>query len=272
MVGHVEWIEFARVERMPPAGQIVHAEEVWEEPGGGGAVAAVQLAKLAGGAIFFTALGDDERGHRAHDSLVALGVEVHAAWRSEPQRRGFVHVDGEAERTITVIGERAGPARVDDLPWERLADADAVYLTAGDAGAVRAARNAATMVATARGLGELGAAGVHLDALVASAEDVAERYERGDLSREPDVVLRTAGADGGSWERRDETEGGWCAASLLGEPHDAYGCGDSFAGGLTFALGAGRSLEEAVEFGSRCGAACLTGRGPYSAQLTAADL
>ena len=34
VVGHVEWIEFARVERMPTAGQIVHATDAWEEPGG----------------------------------------------------------------------------------------------------------------------------------------------------------------------------------------------------------------------------------------------
>ena len=52
VVGHVEWIEFARVERVPVAGEIVHALEAWEEPGGGGAVAAVQLAKLAGEATF----------------------------------------------------------------------------------------------------------------------------------------------------------------------------------------------------------------------------
>ena len=48
VVGHVEWIEFARVPEVPGPGAIVHASEVWEEPGGGGAVAAVQLAKLAG--------------------------------------------------------------------------------------------------------------------------------------------------------------------------------------------------------------------------------
>ena len=48
MVGHVEWVEFARVDRVPLAGEIVHATDTWEEVGGGGAVAAVQLARLAG--------------------------------------------------------------------------------------------------------------------------------------------------------------------------------------------------------------------------------
>ncbi len=32
VAGHVEWIEFARVERVPAPGQIVHALEAWEEP------------------------------------------------------------------------------------------------------------------------------------------------------------------------------------------------------------------------------------------------
>jgi ribokinase len=50
---------------------------------------------------------------------------------------------------------------------------------------------------------------------------------------------------------------------------DAYGAGDSFAGGLTYALGSGLDVEAALELAARCGAANLTGRGPYAGQLTA---
>src|SRR5919197_2289288 len=110
VVGHVEWIEFARVDRVPIAGEIVHASDAWEEPGGGGSVAAVQLAKLAGGATFFTALGDDELGHRALAALQDLGLRVEAAFRQEPQRRAVVYVDAAGERTITLIGNRLGPS------------------------------------------------------------------------------------------------------------------------------------------------------------------
>ena len=49
VVGHVEWVQFARVEHVPLAGEVVHASDPFEEPAGGGAVAAVQLARLAGG-------------------------------------------------------------------------------------------------------------------------------------------------------------------------------------------------------------------------------
>ena len=46
VIGHVEWIDFIRVESVPKPGEIVHATETWGEAAGGGAVAAVQLAKL----------------------------------------------------------------------------------------------------------------------------------------------------------------------------------------------------------------------------------
>ena len=265
-MGHVEWIEFARVERVPTPGEIVHASEAWEEPGGGGAVSAVQLAKLGGGADFFCALGDDKLGHRAHDALTREGLRVHAAWRSEPQRRGFVHVDRAAERTITVIGDRLGPVGDDALPWELLDDADAVYFTAGDADAARHARRARTMVATPRGLETLVDSGVELDALVASGKDEGERYT-GELDPPPRVVVLTAGRAGGEWTARDGTTGRYEPAPLPGDPSDAYGAGDSFAAGLTFGLGDGRGLEQALALAARCGAAAMTGRGCFAGQL-----
>jgi ribokinase len=269
VVGHVEWIEFARVDHVPRPGEIVHASEVWEEPGGGGAVSAVQLARLAGEATLFTALGDDELGHRAKVELERLGLRVEAMFRPEPQRRGFVHVDAAGERTITVIGQRMGPHGDDPLPWDELDGADAVYLTAGDAAAARAARGARTLVATARGLETLRAAGVRVDALVASARDPGERFGPGDLEPAPDLLVRTAGGTGGEWEARDGTRGRWRSTEPPGPVGDAYGCGDSFAGGLTFGLGSGRTIDAALNLAARCGAACLTGRGPYAAQLRA---
>ena len=270
VVGHVEWIEFARVDRVPVAGEIIHAHEAWEEPGGGGAVAAVQLAKLAGGGRLFTALGDDELGHRAQRRLSELGLGVEAVFRSEPQRRGFVYVDGEGERTITVIGSRLGPSHEDELPWELLRGMDAAYFTAGDAHALAAARAARTLVATARGLETLREAHVPLDVLVASAEDEDERYEHGDLDPPPRLVVRTAGEAGGSWEG-EGASGRWDASPAPGPVSDAYGCGDSFAAGLTYGLAEGRSVQDAVELGARCGAACLTGKGPFAGQLTSPD-
>jgi ribokinase len=270
VVGHVEWIEFGRVDHMPAAGEIVHVRESWQEPGGGGAVAAVQLCKLAGEATLYTALGDDEVGHRSKHELQRLGLRVEAVFRPEPQRRGFVHVDAAGERTITVIGDRLGPSAGDPLPWHELADTDAVYFTAGDSGAVAEARRARTLVSTARGLAALAEAGVQLDALVASARDRGERYSEGDLDPPPRHVLRTAGAAGGRYESHGGERGSWEASPPPGPVSDFYGCGDSFAAGVTYGLGAGLPIGETTAFAARCGAACATGRGPYEGQLRSA--
>jgi ribokinase len=272
VVGHVEWVECALVERVPRAGEIAHARESFEVPAGGGAVAAVQLARLAGECTFYTAVGDDELGERAVAELTRMGVRVEAAIRpGKSTRRGFAFLDDGGERTITVIGERLGPSGEDaSLPWDRLAATDGVYFVAGDAAALKAARAAKALVATARISDLLEQARVQLDAVVASSADVAERYRP--FEPPPRYVAITAGAHGGDWTGADGVTGKWQAAPLPGPVVDAYGCGDSFAAGLAYALGEGRDVDAALELAARCGATCMTGRGPYGRQLTAAEL
>jgi ribokinase len=266
VVGHVEWVTFASVPHLPRAGEIVHAESFWDEAGGGGAVAAVQLAKLAGSALFLTALGDDALGRRARERLEELGVDVRAVTRDRPQRRAFTHTEPAGERTITVLGERLVPSGEDDLPWDLLRDADAVYLTGGDAAAVRAARAARVLVATPRAQPALGLAGVELDVLVHSGSDPGEVYAPGDLDPPPRLVVTTRGKEGGAYTAAG-AEHAFKAAEVPGPLRDAYGAGDSFAAGLTFALGRGDTIEDALAFAARCGAANMTGRGPYAGQL-----
>jgi ribokinase len=272
VVGHVEYVEFAVVERVPRPGEIVHAEEAWAEAAGGGSVAAVQLSKLAGGSLFYTALGGEELGHRAKSELEERGVELHCEFKDKPQRRGFTYLDSDGERTITTIHERYGPSGSDDIGWEELDTVDAVYFVSGDAGALRAARRARVLVATARSLAVLKEAGVQLDALVHSSTDQGERYAAGQLDPEPKLVVGTAGSEGGNWTAAEGRTGTFHAAPLPGPVVDAYGAGDSFAAALTFALGSGLEIEKALELASRCGAASITGRGAYQGQLTAGDL
>src|SRR5947209_3697107 len=171
VVGHVEWVEFVRVGTVPLPGQIAHALETWEEPGGGGAVAA----------------------------------------------------------------------------------------------ALHHCRTARVLVATARELPTIQEAGVELDALVGSGEDEGELYHPGDLVPPPRLAVTTAGGLGG-WL---QPGGPFRPAPLPGQVVDTYGAGDSFAAGLTFALARGDAVEDAVALAARCGAAVMTGRGPYSGQLGA---
>jgi ribokinase len=272
VVGHTEWVEFGHVERVPAAGDIVHATDAWEEPGGGGAVAAVQLARLSGRCSFFTALGDDERGGWSRRRLEGFGVRVEAATRSEPTRRAVVFVDANGERTITTLGERLAPNAADDLPWSVLDGSDAVYVTAGDPGALREARRARVLVATSRIANLLEETGVRLDAVVGSTADPAEAIDPGSFAHPPRLIVRTEGVRGGRYETDDGGSGPYDPVPPPGPVIDTYGAGDSFAAGLTFALGAGMDTRSALALAARCGAWCAAGRGPYGNQLSATDL
>jgi ribokinase len=271
-VGHVEWVQFARVSHVPCAGEVVHARDPFEEPAGGGAVAAVQLARLAGAATLVTALGEDDLGRRALARLRELDVHVRGTSRAGRTRGAVTLVDDRGERTITTFGERLDPAGKDPgLPWSELAEMDAVYFTAGDLDALRAARRARVLVASPRAAHALGH-GVSLDALVLSEDDAVERREAMRAQEDAAVIVFTEGAHGGSYRWRDGGEGAWDAAPLPSPPVDSYGCGDSFAAGLTYGLGAGLDLPAALALAARCGAVCLTGRGPYERQLTSAQI
>ena len=271
VIGHLEWVEFMPVERVPLAGEILETESSFTEPAGGGAVAAVQLARLSGDCTFFTAVGDDENGRRVERRLGELGVRVKAVHRRhKPTRRAFVYLDANGERTITTLGERIHPVRDDDLPWEELEDVDAVYFVAGDPATLTTARAARAVVATSRIGSLLARAHVQLDAVVGSSRDAAEAYRT--IDPPPHLVVATAGAEGGTWTAGEGRTGHWSATALPGPRADAYGAGDSFAAGLAYALGSGLDTGAALQLAARCGATCMTGRGPYEKQLTRADL
>ncbi len=272
VVGHVEWVDFLRVSHVPLAGEIVAAEEHWDEAAGGGAVAAVQLAKLAGAVTFFTALGSDDLGDRAGVELAGQGADLEAARREGPQRRAVTFLDGAGERTITTIGKRLVPVGADGLAWDRLGEMDGVYFTAGDAAALRAARAARTLVVTPRAGEALAGSGITVDALVRSGNDAGEQADPAELGFSARMIFTTRGRDGGTYVGAEGRSGTFKAASLEGPVVDSYGAGDSFAAGLTFGLGAGMDVEAALSVAARCGAGNLTGRGPYTGQPTAADL
>jgi ribokinase len=254
VVGHVEWTEFASVDHVPDAGQIAHATELWSGPAGGGAVVAVQLCKLAGGCDFFTALGDDELGHASLGRLEQLGLSVHVEWFGAT-RRALTLVDGEGERTIVTIGPKLRSREP-----TAFADYDLVFFVAGEPEVLREARAARFIAATPRELPTLLAAGVPLDLLVGSGTDPGEAYESG---LEVGLVVRTEGALGGT-----VGDGRFEAARPPGPIVDTYGAGDSFGGALAFALARGDDLAAALAVAAEAGAGVITGRGPYTAQIT----
>lgn len=263
VVGHVEWIRFARVETLPGRGEIAHAHDEWEQAGGGGGVAAAQLALLCDEVHLFTSFGSDELGRRARAELEGRDVRVHASTAPGPTRWALVHVDDGGERTITTVGRKWSAGGTADLPWYLLSELDGVVFVAGDVAAAKRARKAPVVTATARELDTLRRAGIALDALVRSGADPGEAYSPGDLDPEPALVVTTSGHLGG-WM---QPGGPYAAAALETPVIDTYGAGDCFLAGLTFALAAGRAPAAATAFAARCGAGALAGRGVAPAAI-----
>jgi ribokinase len=279
VVGHVEWVQFGRVEHLPRAGEVAHATGSFEEPAGGGAVAAVALARMAGGCTLHTVLGEDEQAQHSRSRLSELGVRVlsgpapsaerGAAASPPPTRRAVTLVDAQGERTITTFGPRLDPNGDAEEGWAELSDLDAVYFTAGDLAALRRVRAASrVLVASPRALHALGQ-GVALDALVLSADDEIELAAARPALGEAELVVYTDGAHGGRWRRRDGEEGRWEAAPLPGPLVDAYGAGDTFAAAVTYGLGAGLALAETLALAARRSAEVLTWAGPYGQESAA---
>jgi ribokinase len=261
VVGHVEWVTFAHGE-VPGRGEIVVLDDGFDRPAGGGAMAAIELARLGADTVFLTALGDDEAAGRCRRSLEGSGIEVRAGHRAAPQTRVLTVLDAAGERTILVVGPILQPRLDDDLGWSGLGSFDAVYFTGGDVPTLVAARRAPLLVVTARRLATLAASGVRVDVLVCSARDPDEQPADHPALVEPGVTIATAGADGGTWRAAEGRAGAWAAAELPGPVHDAYGAGDCFNAGVTFGLALGEDLDRAIERGAAGGADAVTRHGP----------
>ena len=193
VVGHVEWVDFVPVERVPEPGEILTTNDHWAEPAGGGAVAAAELLRLGAETTFFTAVGRGRAGParrggaaRARASAASRGSRCAPAAGASPTWTPGASARSPCSRSCT-FGD-------DPLAWEEL---DAT--TASTSPATR--RRSATPAEPAswsrpRGFPDSSLRGVQLDALVHSARDPAERYEPGELDPAPTLVVSTEGSDG----------------------------------------------------------------------------
>ncbi|HEX9399658.1 MAG TPA: PfkB family carbohydrate kinase [Anaeromyxobacter sp.] len=273
VVGHVEHVTLGRVSAVPRAGEIVHVASPRWFPGGGGGVAFLQLARSDAEVHLFTALGDDEAGAQVAAALSHAGAgrsgrpRLHVVHRrGAPHTRCIAMIGPDGERTIVVVGEPHHPRGDDPLPWDVLARCDAAYFTADDPAALRAARFARVLVATARRRGVLAAARVRADVVVGSASDARERSRLAEYPTPPGALVLTEGAQGG----RIETASGTARFPAPPPPPPgggAYGAGDSFAAALTFYLAAGLPLADACARAGRHGVAVLAGLDPRETQL-----
>ena len=262
VIGHVEWVTFLKVDHLPLAGHISHAKEYFEEPAGGAAVAAVQMARLINGPVdLITSLGKDNYGEKCYQRLVELGLNLKVAWREKPTRKGISLITNDGERAITVIGERLQPIASDNLPWNDMKKYDGIFVTATDKDGIRHARKAKFLSATPRtGEHTLKLSKVKLNALIGSALDPGEKINFEELEPQPDIYLATKSKLGGTiFPKNIQYE----SVKPSSQEIDTYGCGDCFAGAVTTALSAKLNLDQAIKIAAYCGAECTTHYGPY---------
>ncbi len=260
IIGHVEWVTHAQG-HLPDRGHIADLHDPWFEPAGGGGVAAVAAARLGAHVTLLTALGDDITAAECRRVLEDRGVSVIATRASGPQTPVLTIIEPGGERTIMVVGARM-QARASDLTdSDLLASADAVYYTGEDPDLLRVARQARHLVVSGRRIADVAAAGIVADVIVASANDPDEIPAALPAQLAPGAVVMTDGADGGSIEPHGATMRRYAPAVQAAPIVDSYGCGDSFAAGLTVGLARGLGLDDAVAVGAAAGGLCATWRG-----------
>ena len=196
---------------------------------------------LAGHATLFTALGNDELGHRPPMSSLASVSMSGGSPPGQPQRRGDRSPRSPTANDDYLAVSESGAPRV--LRGGDLPRAGSCHLPAPPRGAPslpaaagrgRRGTGGGGVMATARAPTTLREAEVSLDALVHSDLDTGEAL-RGRGPRAPAGPRRRYRAEcrrtlAGA---RREPEDGTRPSSPPGPLRDTYGCGDAFAGGLT---------------------------------------
>ncbi|MCC6850137.1 MAG: sugar kinase [Deltaproteobacteria bacterium] len=263
VVGHAQHVTLAAVPALPAPGDILHLEHPTSIAGGGGAITFFQLVRSPAEVHFFTALGTDGAGAEVEAALRASRATIHAAHRARAHHRDLVLVTPDGERTIIVLQPPLHPKIGDPLPWNVLADCDAVFFTGDDPAVLRAARAGRLLVATARRAAVIAAAGVEVDVLVGSLND--PRESANDYPVPPRALVLTDGARGGRVITASGSEP-FAAPPAPLRVAGSYGAGDSFAGALTWYLVAGLSLKDACERAGPHGAAVLAGTNPLEHQ------
>ena len=262
VVGHVEWINFLKVDQLPKPGVISHSEKSLEYPAGGGSIIAKTLSELTLNQIhFFTALGNDDYGDRCFKILSNMGIKLHVAWRDKPTRRGFSMIDSQGERAITVIGERLAPNYRDNLDWDILKKMDGIFITASDSEIFKMARSASILCTTPRvGINTINKSNVSLDGLIGSNLDPGEEFSFSELLVKPKYTIKTEGEKGGIIFPGGRYE----ALKNKNLKVDSYGCGDSFAAGILYGMASNWDIDKSLNLAKVIGRDSSEFFGPYA--------
>ena len=262
VVGHVEWVNFLKVDQLPKPGVISHSKKSLGYPAGGGSIIAKTLSDLTLNQVhFFTALGNDDYGDKCFEFLSGMGIKLHVAWLDKPTRKGFSLIDSQGERAITVIGERLAPNYKDCLDWSILKNMDGIFITASDSKIFKMARSASILCTTPRvGMNTINESNVLVDGLIGSNLDPDEIFSFSELCVKPKYTIKTEGEKGGII-----FPGGRYDAIKNNNPKvDSYGCGDSFAAGILYGLASKWNIDKTVNLAKVLGRNTSQFFGPYA--------
>ena len=278
-----------KVERRPNPGETVTGAELATHNGGKGANQAAAAALLGASVTFLGRVGDDGFGEPLVQALGEKGIDTRLVERASGRSTGaaFITVTPDGENAITVApganrsltpedadaaSEDIGKARVlaaqMEIPLETVLRAVEVAAERG----TRALVNLAPVLQVPRKLLE------KLDPLVVNEHEAAfllgggvEGVEAA-LSAAPELLslgprsaVITVGEAGAAFAD-GQTRGHVPAPEV--DVVDTTGAGDAFVGALAARLAHEASLEEAVAYAVRAGAAAVTKEGAQGALPT----
>ena len=278
------------VPRLPSPGQTVIGNSITLLPGGKGANQAVAAARVGAHVVFVSAVGNDDGGRQAIESLQAEGIDSSTVMRYDDQPTGtaVVLVSGDGENEIAIVqganaalsGQRTFEKRCcawTSAPVTSASSPSRSRTSAVTEAAVCAAERGARLLvnpAPARPLNHRILAAQPL-LLPNSSESEALSGRTGDeaahrlheMTSAPVIVTR--GGDGvliidGTEERR--------VPAVRVEAVDTTGAGDTFAGVLAARLAAGDGLDDAVAYAVVAAALSVTKAGAREGSPTAAQV
>jgi ribokinase len=278
-----------KVERRPQPGETVTNAELSTHNGGKGANQAAAAALLGASVTFLGRVGDDEFGEPLVQALQEKGIDTSLVERASGASTGaaFITVTPDGENAITVAPGANRSLAPEDVDAAAGAIGDArVFVAQMEIPAhsvlraveisadkdTRALVNLAPMFEVPRELLE------KLDPLVVNEHEAAFLLGRvvegvdGALSAAPELLslgprsaVITIGEDGAVLADGESVDH-FPAPEV--EVVDTTGAGDAFVGALATQLARGASLQEAVAYAVRAGAAAVTKEGAQGALPT----
>ncbi|MBR0087776.1 MAG: ribokinase [Lachnospiraceae bacterium] len=290
-VGSLNYDIFLTVSRFPEEGESMIAEEASFSSGGKGANQAVQAARLGLEVYLAGAVGKDGNGKYLKETVAGYNVNTaYIAEKDVPTGLGVVTTRRDGAVKITVLKganfalEKADleplreilpevswmilqmeiPTEIDEALLDMAAEYDCkVVLNAAPPAPFsdEAFRKAdITVFNETEALYYLGYRPETREEAYQALRDLRDRFHN-------DVVI-TLGKDGAVCLEKNADEPAFIPALPM-KAVDTTGAGDSFIGGMVYALTKGKDLEEACRFASCCSAVTIQG---YGAQVSMPDL